>query len=143
MLATLGIFVFQLKTAPFQTLRRSTRWRWQGNDRVGQRAAYQFMGPGDDLVTLSGVLMPEVTGGPVTLDIIRAMADAGQAWPLIGGDGYIYGLWFIESLEETRSELLEDGAARKIEFSISLKRSDNTKIDQLGAITRAGLGLLR
>lgn len=142
MLATLGQFVFQLKTAPFNQLRRATGWRWAGNNRIGRRAAYQFAGPGDDAITLSGVLMPEITGGPTTIDALRLMGDQGKAWPLIGGDGTIYGFWFIESVEETKSIFFEDGTSRKIEFSLSLKRADDTRIDQLGAITRIGVGLL-
>jgi phage protein U len=142
MLATLGVFVFTLKTAPFQQLRRATGWRWVGNNRHGRRAAYQFAGPGDDIITLSGVLLPEITGGPTTLDALRLMGDQGKAWPFIGGDGTIYGLWIIENVEETKTVFFENGTARKIEFSLSLKRADDTRIDQLGALTRIGLGLL-
>lgn len=142
MLATLGLFVFQVKTAPFNQLRRATGWRWTGNNRVGRRAAYQFGGPGHDAITLSGVLMPEITGGPTTLDALRLMGDQGKAWPLIGGDGTIYGLWFIESVEETKSVFFSDGTARKIEFTLQLKRADDTRIDQLGALTRIGTALL-
>lgn len=119
-----------------------TGWRWVGNNCVGKRAAYQFAGPGDDTITLSGVLMPEITGGPTTLDALRLMGDQGMAWPLIGGDGTIYGLWMIQSVEETKSAFFADGTARKIEFSLSLKRADDTNIDKLGVITRLGLGLL-
>lgn len=142
MLATLGFFVFALKTAPFKQLQRSTGWRWVGNNRVGKRAAYQFAGPGDDTITLSGVLRPEITGGPTTLDALRLMGDQGQAWPLIGGDGTIYGLWMIQNVDETKTAFFPDGTARKIEFSLSLKRADDTNIDKLGVITRLGLGLL-
>jgi phage protein U len=142
MLAILGLFPFSLKTAPFQQLRRATNWRWVGNNRIGRRAAYQFAGPGDDAITLSGVLMPEISGGMLSLDALRLMGDQGKAWPLIGGDGTIYGLWIIEGIEETKSVFFENGTPRKIEFSLSIKRADDTRIDQLGALTRVGLGLL-
>lgn len=142
MLATLGVFVFKLKTAPFQKMRRATSWRWAKNKRIGRRASYQFLGPNDDAITLTGVLMPEITGGPLTLDALRVMGDSGKNWPLIGGDGYIYGLWVIDSIEENRSLFFKDGTARKIEFTLNLKRTDDTNIDQLGALTRVGLGLL-
>jgi hypothetical protein len=141
MMATLGLFVFQLKTAPFQQLRRSTRWRWASNSRIGVRPSYQHLGQGEDAITLTGTLLPEITGGRVSIDALRVMADAGKAWPLIDGEGTIYGLWFIDSIEETRSVFFKDGAARKIEFSLSLKRADDSKIDQLGSLTRLGLSL--
>lgn len=143
MLATLGAFVFQLKTAPFDKLARSTNWRWAANNRVGRRPAYQHVGPGEDSITLSGALMPELTGGRANLDTLRWMADEGKAWPLIDGEGHIYGLWLIESLSETRSEMFKDGAARKIEFSLGLKKADDSKVEQMGTISRIALGLLR
>ena len=37
-----------------------------GNNRIGARPAYQYLGPDDETTTLSGVLLPEVTGGPVS-----------------------------------------------------------------------------
>ena len=142
MLAILGLFPFELKTAPFQQLRRATSWRWVGNKRIGKRAAYQYAGLGEDTITLSGKLMPEITGGPTTLDALRLMGDQGKAWTLIGGDGTIYGLFIIKNVEETKTAFFKDGTPRKIEFNLSLERADDTNIDQLGALTRVGLGLL-
>ena len=143
MLAALGVFVFQIKTAPFQQLQRTTAHRWAGAARVGGRAAYQYAGKGDDSIVLSGSLYPEITGGRLSLDALRAMADLGKAWPLIDGEGTIYGLWFIESISETRSQLMKHGEANKIDFSINLKRADDSRADQIGALTRIGLGLAK
>lgn len=143
MLATLGIFVFQLKTAPFEKLARSSSWRWASQNRVGQRPAYQHVGPGEDTITLTGSLVPELTGGRATLDALRLMADSGKAWPFIDGEGHIYGLWFIASMQETRSVLFKDGAARKIDFSLTLKKADDSKVEQIGSLARIGLGLLQ
>ena len=69
------------------------------------------------------------------------MADSGMAWTLIDGEGYIYGLWVIESVTEDKSEFFKDGAARKIDFSLALKRADDSYIDKLGSLTRIGLAL--
>ncbi len=123
-LAVLGRFVFGLRTAPFDQLRRSTAQRIASNNRFGQLAAHQHLGPGDDAITISGTLMPELTGGPSTLDDLRAMAAQGQSYPLLDGEGRYYGYWLIESVEETRSVFMAGGAARKIEFSLSLKRDE-------------------
>lgn len=139
MMAALGMFVFKLDTAPFQKLQRTTNWRWATNSRIGKRPSYQSLGPGEDAITLSGVLLPEITGGRTSLDALRTMADSGMAWTLIDGEGYIYGLWVIESVTEDRSEFFKDGAARKIEFSLAIKRADDSNIDKLGSLTRIGL----
>jgi hypothetical protein len=95
MLMALGLFVFETRSVPYQKLARSTQWRHSSQSRVGQRPAYQFVGPGEDTITLSGTLLPAFTGGQPSLDEIRRMADEGQAWPLIEGTGRQYGLWVI------------------------------------------------
>ena len=141
MMAALGMFVFKLDTVPFQKLQRTTNWRWVTNSRIGKRPSYQNLGPGEDAINLSGVLLPEITGGRTSLDALRAMADSGMAWTLIDGEGYIYGLWVIESVTEDKSEFFKDGAARKIDFSLALKRADDSYIDKLGSLTRIGLAL--
>ncbi|HEX8963635.1 MAG TPA: phage tail protein, partial [Rhodocyclaceae bacterium] len=82
-MAALGLFVFSLHTLPYQQLQRSAQWRHPSNSRVGRRPARQYVGPGDETITLTGTLYPEITGGAVSLALVRAMADMGKAWPLI------------------------------------------------------------
>lgn len=122
MLMALGLFVFHLGTAPFETLRRSTQQRWESKPRVGQAPAWQWVGPGEDSLTIEGTLAPELTGGPDTLDTLREMADSGRAWILVAGTGEVMGKWFIASVDETRSHMRGDGSPRKIAFTLSLKR---------------------
>ena len=54
---------------------------------VGARAATQFAGPGEDNITLSGILMPEAAGTLDSIETIRAMADHGL--PVCGHVGLI------------------------------------------------------
>lgn len=142
MMMALGLFVFATQTLPYQQLQRTTSWRHPSNSRLGLRPARQFMGPGDDSITLSGTLYPELTGGRVSLAMVRAMAETGRAWPLIEGSGAFYGLWVIESVEETGSVFFADGSARKIDFSLKLERVDDEQVDMLGSITSSLLVLL-
>jgi phage protein U len=72
------------------------------------------------------VLYPEITGGRLSLTAIEVMANEGRAWPLIDGLGVILGMYVIEKISHTHTELFNDGAARKIEFSMSLKRVDDS-----------------
>lgn len=139
MMMILGMFVFTLKTAPYQDLQRKTDWRHPSQPRVGQRPAYQFLGPGDDTITLSGTLYPEITGGRLSLDLLRAMAEDGKAWPLIEGSGRLYGFWAITGVTETSTEFFRDGVPKKIEFSLALTRVDERRLDLLGSLTNAGL----
>ena len=132
MMLALGMFVFELRTIPYQEMKRVNSWRHPKQSRIGQRPARQFIGPDDDLITLSGELRPEITGGRITLDAIRAMASSGKAWPLIEGNGRMYGLWVIEKLDETSSDFFTDGTPRKISFTIELARTDETRVEILG-----------
>lgn len=143
MMMALGMFIFSLPTLAYQELQRQTDWRHPSNNRVGTNPARQFAGRGDDIITLPGVVLPELAGTPISLDALRYMADTGKAWPLVEGTGRILGIWVIESITETRTLFFQDGAARRIEFSIKLTRIDDGKIDMLGAATGTGVDILR
>lgn len=142
MLMALGLFVFEVKTLPFQSRQRSTSWRWASNNRLGARPAYQHMGQGDDQITLSGSLAPGITGGANQLNDLRDMADKGMAWVLMQGDGVRQGFWFIESIEETGSFFFADGSARKIDFRVQLKRADESATETIGDLALLSDNLL-
>jgi len=126
MMLTLGFFVFQLQTVPYQSLQRSVDYRWPSNSRIGQRPTLQFLGISEEKITLSGVLMPEITGGRLSLLALNVMADEGKAWPLLEGSGTLYGMFVVNSISETRTEFFSDGSARKIEFTLTLTRVDES-----------------
>ncbi|ANF85150.1 hypothetical protein ATI14_6200 [Pseudomonas tolaasii NCPPB 2192] len=143
MMLSLGMFVFSLSTLAYQELQRQTNWRHASNSRVGAAPALQFVGRGDDTITLPGLLLPELAGSILSLDALRLMANTGKAWPMVEGTGRIYGLWVIESLSETKTLFFRDGTPRRIEFTLTLKRTDDDRIDLLGAATSTGLNILR
>ncbi|GAA4087318.1 phage tail protein [Zhongshania borealis] len=132
MLMSLGMFVFSISSLPFERKQRSTQWRWAANNRLGQLPAHQFNGPGEDRITLSGTLAPELTGGGQSLQDLRDLADTGKAWVLMLGNGEPQGFWFIDSVDETGSYFFPDGSPRKIEFSVVLVRNDTGEINTIG-----------
>lgn len=132
MMMTLGFFVFMLKTVPYQELQLQQQWRHASNSRVGFRPVLQFLGPDSDTITLSGVLMPFITGSTFSMLTLQTMAETGKGWPLLEGTGMIYGMFVIESISQTKSEFFSDGSPRKIEFTITLKRIDESLTSMLG-----------
>lgn len=56
MLMVLGLFVFERRTLPYQSMQYSKDYRWASNDRIGKPPAYQYLGEGETTRTLSGVL---------------------------------------------------------------------------------------
>lgn len=109
MMLSLGMFVFSLHTLAYQEFQRQTEWRHASSSRIGAQPARQFVGRGDDAITLPGVLLPELAGSALSLDVLRQMADTGSAWPMVEGTGRIYGLWVIERVTETRTLFFADG----------------------------------
>lgn len=143
MMLTLGLFVFQLQTIPYQSLQQSLDYRWPSNSRIGQRPAYQFLGIGEDKITLSGVLLPEITGGALSLLTLKTMAEQGKAWPLIGGDGVIYGMYAVASINQSQTLFFADGRARRIDFSLSLNRVDESLSEMFGDLQQQTQQMMR
>lgn len=129
-----GMFVFELGTIPYQDFQRQVAWRHNSTQRVGAMPSIQFLGRDDELITLAGVLMPEVTGGLQDLDQLEYMAEQGLAWPLIDGTGRNYGMFVVTGIKTTRTLFFTDGTPRRIEFTLSLKRIDDSRTDMLGVI---------
>ncbi|EPJ7710408.1 phage tail protein [Citrobacter freundii] len=131
MMMVYGMFVFELRTLPHQQLQQNESWRHVKNERINRSASWQYIGAGEDQITLSGVLYPEITGGEVSLTVLTTQAYTGRPWPLIDGTGQIYGMYVITGLQTTRSELDRYGKAKKIEFSISFQRCDEDLRERL------------
>ncbi|MCL2656133.1 MAG: phage tail protein [Betaproteobacteria bacterium] len=121
----LGDFVFQRSTTPYQTLNDEWAWRHPESARVGATPVSQYAGRENDKLKLSGELYPGFTGGIVTLKRLRDMADTGEAHMLIDGLFNVIGEFVIERISVTRTEFLANGAARRIEFNLELKRVEN------------------
>jgi uncharacterized protein len=139
MLLALGMFDFAIDTALFNQLQRRRNWRHPSGERVGARPASQYAGPGEDVITLGGLLAPGQIGHAEALDDIALMADAGAAYPLLDGEGYVYGAYVITDLDETKRNFLVDGQALTVDFVITLKRVDDDQGDAGQTVTGAAL----
>ncbi|WP_028217410.1 phage tail protein [Paraburkholderia oxyphila] len=129
MMMALDQFVFSLATAPYRELQRQRSWKHRTSSRIGTRDASQFTGAGEDTITLAGTLAPgDSFGSAGSLRRLAEMADVGDAYVLVDGLGYVYGAYIIDGLNETQSYHTKEGIARKIEFSLTLKRVDDGAI---------------
>ncbi|WOZ78516.1 phage tail protein [Kosakonia sacchari] len=143
MMLALGLFVFMRQTLPFQNMDRTSAFNWKNNARVGKRAAFQYLGPGEETIDITGALYPELTGGVLSLAAVRLMADQGRSWPLIDGTGMIYGMYVISSVIEKGSEFYSDGSPRKINFTLKLTRVDESLVALAGDLQEQGEQLLK
>lgn len=122
MMMILGMFVFSIPTATYQSLQRSTAWNHASNSRVGSMPAYQYVGKGEDTITLEGSIVPEF-GQQLSITALRVMGDTGKSFPLIAGNGKIYGIWKLDSVDETQTYFFKDGLPKKVEFSLKLTKT--------------------
>lgn len=138
MMMALDQFVFGMDNLPWQELQRQTQWKHRGNSRVGARDSRQYLGPGDDMLTINGVLIPEITGNALALADLRAMGDTGDAYVLVDATGLVYGAFVIEAVSESQNSHDSQGAARRIDFTVGLTRVDDRQVaEQLGGSSAA------
>lgn len=121
---TLGLFVFSMESLPFSEFTRKQEWRHAKSSRHQARDAAQYVGPGDDKVTIQGNFAPEVAGDYGSLNRLREMANTGNALPLVDGAGTVHGQFRIITIDERRQNIVIGGFARTIDFAIDLERAD-------------------
>lgn len=86
------------------------------------RKPIEFMGPGEDTLTLSGQLLPSKLGGLNELETVRSLMEQGAVLPVMRGDGSRLGSYMITRLREAHRDLLRDGVGFTIRHTITLKR---------------------
>ena len=122
MMMNLGGFPFMIETLPFQEKTRRTAWKWAEQDLIGTTPALQATGKDAETISLRGMLCPGFTGGQGSLTALRLLGDLQTPLPLVGGNGMFYGLWVIESVEDSEDIHFADGSPRRMTFTINLKK---------------------
>lgn len=146
----LGEFQFGLDTAAYQTLYRSSSWRWVELARPGNTSILQYGGRDSERISLPGVIYPEWRGGSQQVDAMRQQAERGQPLLMVDGRGRVMGDWVIERIEERQSAFGGRGTPRRIEFDLLLRRfhsgneevvlAKRLRMKQPGVRTQAGVG---
>jgi phage protein U len=115
-------YFFNLDTAAFDELRRSTEFRWASQERLSRRPAQQAVGMGDEKITLKGAIIPGLKGGLKQLDTLRTLGAQLQPLTLTTGYGDVLGTWCLKNLEEEQSALMQGGIPRKQGFTLEFVR---------------------
>ena len=118
----LGTFKFGIYTAAYQELNRSTSYQWGEQAVFGGWDNLQYLGPGQDTQTLTGVVFPEFKGGTGQIDQLRALASLGQPQILVSGTGRILGLWVINQIDDGQSHFAAFGVPRRQEFTVNMRK---------------------
>lgn len=115
-------YYFNLDTAAFDELSRSTEFRWASQERLSRRPAQQAVGIGDDKLTLKGTIYPGFKGGLKQLDTLRSIGAKLQPLSLTTGYGDVIGTWCLKNINEEQGALLHGGIPRKQGFSLEFVR---------------------
>jgi phage protein U len=115
-------YYFNLDTAAFDSLRRSTEFRWASQERLSRRPAQQGVGMGDEKITLKGQIFPGFKGGLKQLDTLRSIGARLRPLTLTTGYGDVLGTWCLKSVDEDQSALMQGGIPRKQEFTLEFVR---------------------
>ncbi|WP_236189505.1 phage tail protein [Pseudomonas pharyngis] len=115
-------YYFNLDTAAFDELRRSTEYRWASQERLTRRPAQQAVGIGEDKITLKGAIFPGFKGGIKQLDTLRSLGAQQLPLTLTTGNGDVLGTWCLKNVDEEQSALLQGGIPRKQAFTLEFVR---------------------
>jgi len=96
----------------------------------------EFMGEGDDDLTITGQLLPFKTGGLAEFDVLDEMRRTGARFPVMRGDGKRLGTYAITNLSERHDELMRSGVGFTVKYSVSLHKVQD---DYDGGALIAGL----
>lgn len=118
----LGGYQFSIDNAAYQSLTRSTEYRWARQAQIGSHDALQFTGYGTDKIDLEGVIYPHFRGGVGQIDKMRAQAGLGLPMPLVSGSGKILGLWVITSIGEGQEIFAKAGVPRRQTFTLGIEK---------------------
>ena len=115
-------YYFNLDTAAFDELSRSTEFRWASQERLSRRPAQQAVGMGDEKLTLKGTIYPGFKGGLKQLDTLRTIGGRLQPLTLTTGYGEVIGTWCLKSINEEQGALMHGGIPRKQVFTLEFTR---------------------
>ena len=122
MMMALGSFVFELRSASCQQVRKSYEYRWSNVDVVSGNTVLQSIGIGSEKIDLEGVIYPNFAKYATQITEMKLLAESQKPQLLVDGKGQIHGNYVIKQIDETQSFLDKYGTPQKIEFKISLEK---------------------
>ena len=127
MLIQLGTFQFQIATAAYDALTRTTQAIWARLPILGSHEKLQAVRNENDTIQLVGTVFPQHAvmhggrGRTETLDELRDMTKALVPYRITAADGQTWGFWIIEELLNKDSRWIRDGTPRRQDFRLQLR----------------------
>lgn len=120
----LGPFQFQAHGFGFESLRKSLGTRWAEIPVAGGMNPSQWTGGDGQIQSIEGVVFPAAFGGLATLRGLSQAAIDGRVLPLVslgGGAQNIFGMWFIEAINEDHGFVDRFGVPHRDAYALDIK----------------------
>lgn len=115
-------FSFETGSAAYQRYASTRGSRWPEQERLGRTPALQHVGLSTAEIALDGVIYPGRMGGlQEDLRKLRGLCLSDSPFQMVTGTGQVCGFWAVLDISDTRTIFLDNGLARKIEFTLKLK----------------------
>lgn len=119
MLLKLGPISFQTNGTGYKKLSQTHTHQWDEQKLIGTNPALQYGGY-SKTISISGTLLPSHGRGKES-DLNTLNQSADKPLLVVSGTGEILGYWCITNITNNRDLMFQDGEARKITYTISLK----------------------
>lgn len=125
-----GEVIFEVsnsKVMTFNNFQRNGDARWSTHDIILKKPIPEFIGPGQETLSLKIILNRSLGVNPETeLNKLRKYRDEGDVYPFILGTKPITdGKWYIESVSESYKQIVGKGEAISVEADLVLKEYPN------------------
>ena len=116
----LGQYRFCIERSTYTALSDSRQWRWQAQERINAPPVYQYTGPGERTVNLTGTVYPGKFGDADEIERMTKEAGSGKPLLLVAGTGAVLGYWCIT--QAGGEHTLTDGAGipARIGFTLAI-----------------------
>jgi phage protein U len=120
----LGDFIFGLSRGfAYSSLMRNSDGGWSDLAIIASKPQSRQNGQKLEKLTFSGTTMRAI--GMQRLDELRALQNARAPLPLVDGIGRNWGLWRINSVVEAQSNVIDDGTAMVMNWTLELEEFVN------------------
>lgn len=120
----LGDFIFGLSRGfAYSSLMRNSDGGWSDLAIIASKPQSRQNGQKLEKLTFSGTTMRAI--GMQRLDELRALQNARAPLPLVDGIGRNWGLWRINSVVEAQSNVIDDGTAMVMNWTLELEEFTN------------------
>lgn len=117
-----GGFEFKLDTAGLETFGRQSTYRWPVQERIERPVALQFVGEGENTISVAGYIHPHFKGTATELDKLRKIAEEGKPKIMTTGTGKVLGKYVCTDIKDDFSSMLDDLRPRRVDYTVTFKK---------------------